>query len=470
MTDFSDANIDEATDKTSHVSLAEEHQLNLVDVMRNADRRQTNAICNPTDGAAMGSDARNRQALPDLRIQEREPRELSRNVEPEDLTVAAKRAAVQVLKAIAELTPKQQKDFAALQSNKDGTYSQEQLQFIKLNCPKEAYGAAREYNHAKQLLNIINLIGRQPERFVVPAPPADGSGRIPEGILHKIATQKDEFVVKLVKQVAKTAAEVAGGIAELPKKQQLQYAAMKPNEDGTLSPEQLMFVKKNCPKEIYTAAREYNQALETLNKTKETKELTQFDRMLMKKEAGQNSAVVGEAVAGLPLGLQKEYSRLQTQRDGSFSKEQLQFIKEHCPKEASVAALRFNELNHTLNMDSAMRFRDSKPELVKITTEKLIELHKQEMVKSATIVGMVLKGMTEEQRTEFANLASGKLSYSREQLQFLKLNSKEGYMAASSYNDAVNAITALRLREKLGGIAGGASVEIKPIKPPGLKK
>lgn len=74
-------------------------------------------------------------------------------------------------------------------------------------------------------------------------------------------------------------------------------------------------------------------------------------------------------------------------------------------------------------------------------TDKVIAQYKRELAEAETTVNRVLGNMPPEMQQAFEELMSNKDgTYSHEQLAFLKKASKEGFIAATTYNATCRAI------------------------------
>ncbi|MBX9689467.1 MAG: hypothetical protein K2X27_22345 [Candidatus Obscuribacterales bacterium] len=285
----------------------------------------------------------------------------------DELRAKAKSYAQEVQNAISLLPEKLQDKFNSLSSNKDGSYSREQMDFIKKYAGEKAHSAADKYNSLQPMLNFFrqeegNNPGREktPQKFDTESVKeraeglrqaqegreAQGAGRqernaIRDGNREAQDSQKvdiDKYKEHLHNELRKSELTVNKHLAKLGLQE--KFDQLKTNKDGTYSREQLEFLKKHS-KEAYMGASNYNAAWDALVNLKAKEQVRPAEAVKPKvKEPIEQMQLrtALDAVRTLPKPLQEEFNRLPLIKDGvSYNEAHVNFLAEHVGKAEAFA-------------------------------------------------------------------------------------------------------------------------------------
>ena len=175
------------------------------------------------------------------------------------------------------------------------------------------------------------------------------SGMQPASVAELIndnAAQSKKFTPEQMRNwsdLKNTSVNFNNAIQDMHPKLQAAYNELPGNKGGTISHEQLKFLKEHSP-EAYLLGTKYNQIHEKVFKEITDKQQPS-KKDLMKAEDG-----VDKAVAGMKEAHQEEFRALPSNpKDGSYTQEQLKFLKDHS-KEGYAAAQDYNRiLNRLMN-------------------------------------------------------------------------------------------------------------------------
>lgn len=367
------------------------------------------------------------------------------------LTIQAKLSAAEVSKALSGLPEDLQKEYNKLEGAKGG-YTDEQLAFIKKHAGMDAYNAARNYNDVSQTLRALDKLGEK---------------KIPADLNQQPPTEAEIAAKKAYGQVKEA-------LSQLPPKLQGQFDRLQGNKDGTYTNEQLGFIKRHAGIDAYNAANTFNDAVrqqyrERLNNgnnaagqvrdaqpadgrnqqreaqpadraaaaangdqvrdaqpAERQREMQNRDEVRGKIKAEMMDAYGGvkKAVADLKPALQEQFHNLKGNKDGSYSQEQLKFLKDHT-LEGYLGARRYNAANDQLNQVNQAEQRVNEANTLQARLGKIQDQ-----------VNQLPKAL----RYEFSQLPMNKdgVGYNQAHVDFLMKNvGKEAAFAMKTYiNDA----------------------------------
>lgn len=182
------------------------------------------------------------------------PQTLSRD----DLVNVLKKSGAAVHDAISQLPKEMQVTYAFLENNnKDGTFSQAQLDFIFEKCGKVTYELPRVHDDTLHMLEKLLDNHVDKVEFKPGEPETD---KIENKKPLENEGTRSLSSDKLGQQMTESAAVVREAISQLPQEMQAKYASLENNRDGTFSQNQLSFIKSHCDMDTFSAARDYNRA------------------------------------------------------------------------------------------------------------------------------------------------------------------------------------------------------------------
>lgn len=359
------------------------------------------------------------------------------NLRPAEIA-GPKQNLATVYDSVAKLPEKLQDKFGELKSNKDGSFSDAQLSFLKEHCGKKAYSAAAAYNDFVHGYKEIPGPGKKPVGETLPgAEPAHGMSA-GEG-----SAARDAKPASASSSPEENAREAGNG--KVPRDAKPASASSSPEEtsrearDGKVP-------RTGSPAEAAADAARDSSVPRTSGSAENS--LSALEVGKAKTEAVHARGQVEKALKGLDPVQAKAYDQLEKWKSGSYSNQQLEFIKEHLPKDVYQAAQKFNKWNEQ-NLESMhqQRERFNNPEM----SDRMRLQYKQELVKSEALVNKAVDQMKPALQEMFKELKSNKDgTYSQEQLKFLKDYSKEGYMGAARYNAAWNSLMDMSRKAETG--------------------
>ena len=308
-------------------------------------------------GPAEGQDSVNRTARPadgqnqaDRTARPAEGADAARR-EYKDPEGAAKQAYGEVKKAISQLPEKLQNAFAQLPDSKQGTYTNEQLAFIKQHAGLDAYKSANTFNDAMNQINRNRVNGQPAEGHNNAAPERQGqAAQAAERAAQAAAGQNGErdqaperqremqsseqARAKLKNEMMDAYGGVKKAVADMKPALQEQFHDLKYNKDGSYSKEQLQFLKDHS-KEGYLGAQRYNAASDQLNQIQQAEQrVNEAKPDALQTRLGK----IKDQVAQLPKELQKEFAHLPMYKDGvGYNQAHVDFLREHVSGAAAQA-------------------------------------------------------------------------------------------------------------------------------------